>query len=376
MLGWLNRSAVPASVMEDALLPDAPFPDPLAFARATQRAAQESWRAAQARTLDLLGYGLAEHPYEIVAETPLWRLRHYTSDTAPQGPAALMVPAPIKRAYVWDLAPQVSVVGTGLAHGLDVHLVEWRPPAAGGAPHGLEDYARAVLAAAEAVTARRGTAPVVLGHSLGGTLAALAAALEPAHFRALVLLAAPLSFAPGSSAFRDAVALREDHTPEDGLVPGAQLGQACALLAPGTFVWHRWLDGALSLGDPAALALHLRITRWALDEVPLSGKLVHEMVQWLYREDRFTAGRLELGGRLIGPQTLRLPALAAVSRSDEIGPRAAVAPFFAHMAAGSTEIVEHPAEIGVGLQHLAILAGRQAHRQVWPRIAAWIAAHA
>ncbi|WP_371348536.1 alpha/beta fold hydrolase [Ancylobacter sp. IITR112] len=352
--------------------PDAPFPHPLALAQAAQR----NWQQAQAGTLDLLGYGVAGQPYDIAAEMPLLRLRHYRRRAAPQGPAVLMVPAPIKRPSIWDLTTKLSVVRVGLDRGMDVFLTEWCPPVEGGIPHGLEDYAAALLAAAGEVTARTGQAPVVLGHSLGGTLAALAAALEPAHFRALVLLAAPLSFGPGSSAFRDAVAAREDRTPEDGLLPGGLLAQSCALLAPGTFVWNRWLDGTLSLADPAALDLHLRITRWALDEVPLAGRLVHEMVEWLYREDRFTAGRLMLGERRVGPDTLRLPALAAVSAGDEIGPRAAVAPFFARMAPGSTEIIEHPAEIGVGLQHLAILAGRRAHREVWPRIAAWIAARA
>ncbi|RTL98717.1 alpha/beta hydrolase [Ancylobacter aquaticus] len=360
--------------------PRAPLPDPFAPLQAAQRAAQENWRQTQAGTLDLLGYGVAEHPYEIAAEAPLLRLRHYRQSAAPvaapAGPAVLMIPAPIKRPYVWDLTAELSVVRFCLDRGMDVFLAAWRPPVEGGAPHGLEDYARAIIDAAREVAGRSGRVPVVLGHSLGGTLAALAAALEPALFRGLVLLAAPVSFAPGSSAFRDSVAAQDARAGEDGILPGGLLAQSCALLAPGTFVWNRWLDGALSLTDPAALDLHLRITRWALDEVPLAGRLVHEMVDWLYREDRFSQGRLELGGRLLGPEALRLPALAAVNAADEIGPRAAVAPFFARMAEGSTEIIEHPTEIGVGLQHLAILAGRQAHRQVWPRIADWIFARA
>ncbi|MDQ0347128.1 alpha/beta fold hydrolase [Ancylobacter vacuolatus] len=360
--------------------PRAPSPDPFAPWQAAQRAVQENWRDAQARTLDLFGYGVAEQRYDIAAEAPLLRLRHYRQGDAPMaapgGPAVLMVPAPIKRPYVWDLTAELSVVRFCLDRGMDVFLAAWRPPAEGGAPHGLEDYARAVIDAAQIVAARSGRVPVVLGHSLGGTLAALAAALEPALFRGLVLLAAPLSFAPGSSAFRDSVAAQGAHTAEDGILPGGLLAQSCALLAPGTFVWSRWMDGALSLTDPAALDLHLRITRWALDEVPLAGRLVHEMVEWLYRDDRFAQGRLELGGRLLGPQGLRVPALAAVNAADEIGPRAAVAPFFARMAEGSTEIIEHPTEVGVGLQHLAILAGRQAHREVWPRIADWIGARA
>lgn len=44
-------------------------------------------------------------------------------------------------------------------------------------------------------------------HHLGGTLAAIFCALEQESVRGLVLLGAPLCFAPGSSQFRDGVKL-------------------------------------------------------------------------------------------------------------------------------------------------------------------------
>jgi hypothetical protein len=38
-------------------------------------------------------------------------------------------------------------------------------------------------------------------------------------------------------------------------------------------------------------------------------------------------------------------------------------------------IIEYKGEIGVGLQHLGILVGRQAHARVWPEIIAWLKGH-
>ena len=43
------------------------------------------------------------------------------------GPALLILPAPFKRAYIWDLGPQVSVVRR-CSRGLRVFLLEWTPP--------------------------------------------------------------------------------------------------------------------------------------------------------------------------------------------------------------------------------------------------------
>ncbi|GLK85798.1 alpha/beta hydrolase [Ancylobacter defluvii] len=350
-------------------------PDPFAWARAAQLEAMDELRSVQARALDLFGFGSHECPYEVIATGPHWRLRRYHGSR--DAPPLLFVPAPIKRPYVWDLTPDVSVVRFCLDHAFAVHLLEWLPPKGNDSPAGIADYVQALLSACRTIAAgRSGEAPIVMGHSLGGTLAAIGCALQPSATRGLVLLGAPLSFEPGSSAFRDVVVEQKIETPEDSTIPGSQLSQCCALLAPATFVWSRWMDAALSFADPAALDLHIRVERWALDEVPLPGRLVHEIVRWLYREDRFRRGRIELEGRRLGPQDLRMPVLAMVNPSDEIGPRAAIEPFLAGMATNDTRIVEHPPEVGVGLQHLAILAGRRAHAETWPEIAAWIDARA
>lgn len=341
--------------------------------RATQLAFMDQMRGAQARTLDLFGFSPHECPYEVIASGPHWRLRRYEGTA--KGAPLLLVPAPIKRPYIWDLTPSVSAVRFCLDRKLAVYLLEWLPPSEDGRT-GIEAYAGAIVEAADIIAGKRGGArPFVIGHSLGGTLAAIACALDPSLASGLVLLGSPLSFEAGSSPFRDLV-VAQPAPAADGTVPGSQLSQACALLSPGTFVWSRWMDGLACLADRAAFDLHVHVVRWALDEVPLPGRLVHEIVEWLYREDRFHRSRLVLGGRSLGPETLHVPVLAIVGDGDEIGPRASVEPFFARMAASGTEIIEHPAEVGVGLQHLAILAGRRAHAQTWPAIAGWIDSHA
>lgn len=358
--------------MKPHAAPQAPaFLGPL---REAQRAAMDNLRHVQADALDLFGFGAHESAFAVIASGPQWRLRHYAG--AATGVPLLLVPAPIKRPYIWDLAPSVSTVRFCLEQGLDVHLLEWIPPANGDGAAGIEEYAEGAIAVCAKIVAERsrGALPCLVGHSLGGTLAAIACALHPSLARGLVLLGAPLSFEPGSSRFRDLVVSAPAELPDDGVVAGSLLSQGCALLSPATFLWPRWMDAALSLTDPAAMDIHMRIERWALDEVPLPGRLIHQMVAWLYREDRFHRGTLTVGGRKIGPAALRLPVLAVVNAADEIGPRASVEPFFGKMDTGTTRIIEHPVEIGVGLQHLAILAGRRARAETWPEIAAWLKA--
>jgi polyhydroxyalkanoate synthase len=148
------------------------------------------------------------------------------------------------------------------------------------------------------------------------------------------------------------------------------------MASPETFLWSRLVDAALSIGDPAALALHARVERWALDEFPLPGRLVHEILEWLYRENRLCAGTLRIGDRILGPSSLRLPLLAVANTADSVAPCQSIAPFIEAMPTGFAQLIEYPGETGVGLQHLAILVGRQAHAAVWPRIISWLHAHA
>lgn len=341
--------------------------------RDAQFAAMDNLRHVQANTLDLFGFGAHESAFEVVASGPHWRLRHYAG--AAPGAPLLLVPAPIKRPYIWDLAPSVSTVRFCLDQSLDVYLLEWIPPSDGAA--GIEEYAEGAIAVCAKIVAERsgGALPCLVGHSLGGTLAAICCALHPSLARGLVLLGAPLSFEPGSSRFRDlVVSLAQTDMVDDGVVAGSLLSQGCVFLSPATFLWPRWMDAAFSLTDPAAMDIHIRVDRWALDEMPLPGRLIHQIVGWLYREDRFHRGVLTVGGREVGPADLRLPVLAVVSAADEIGPRASVEPFFGKTDSGKTRIIEYPTEIGVGLQHLAILAGRRAHAETWPEIAAWLKA--
>lgn len=331
-------------------------------------------RRAQGALLEGLGFGPTECSYRIVASGPHWRLRDYGRSAS--GPCLLIVAAPIKRPYIWDLAPSVSAVRFCLDRGLRVHLLEWMSPSPGHGNAGLAEYADQAIGEAVARLAwNAGAQPFLMGHSLGGTFAAIFGTLAPEAARGLVLLGAPLCFRPGGSRFRDAiVALAPASLGEMDLVPGSLLSQLSAWASPETFVWSRLLDGAVSSADPTARVLHARIERWALDEVPLPARLVQEILQWLYREDRLCRGTLSIRERIAAPSGLGLPTLAVVNPTDEVAPPASVLPFVEAMPGQDVRILDYPGEIGVGLQHLGILVGRQAHARVWPQIISWLKA--
>jgi polyhydroxyalkanoate synthase len=270
-------------------------------------------RRAQGDAVGAFGLDPSESSYRIVASGTHWCLRDYGGERASR--SLLIIAAPIKRPYIWDLAPSVSAIRYCLQRGLHVYLLEWMPASRRTANNGLDEYTSAISDCVAAISRRAsGAKSLLIGHSLGGTLAAIFSAWTPASVRGLVLLGAPLCFQADKSQFRDAlVTLVPSDLPEADTFPGSLLSHLSALASPGTFIWSRLMDAALSISDHHAMELHARVERWALDEVPLPGKLVHQIIEWLYRENRLCHGTLAIRGRRVGPSSVSVPTLAVVT---------------------------------------------------------------
>lgn len=351
-------------------------------------------RLERGKMLDRAGYGPQQTPSTVLHTEPGLRLRRFGPD-ASGGPAVLLVPAPIKRAYIWDLTPEVSVVRRWLERGYRVYQAEWVPVhdtgdgadegaaqvAAEGtaqrAQFGLADYGDRLLCACQkAIEADSGESRLVIaGHSLGGVLAAIYSCMHPERVAATILLESPLHFEPATCCFNrlvQATPHARDIADSFNHVPGAFLNMMSAIAEPHAFQWERIMDRTLSMFDPAALSTHMRVERWTHDEFPMPGRLFTDIVESLYRNDDFMQGRLVINGRSIGPQDLRAPLASVVDPRSKVIPLQAVVPF--NQAAASTHklVLEYEGDIGVNLQHVGVLVGRNAHARIWPAIFAWL----
>jgi polyhydroxyalkanoate synthase len=335
-------------------------------------------RQARGQFLERAGYGPQPTPSTILHAEPGLNLRRYGTGES-GGPPVLLVPAPIKRAYIWDMAPEVSVVRRWLEQGYRVYLAEWTPPAEADEPTdpGLADYADRLLTACRLAIAADGAheAPVIAGHSLGGVLAAIHSCLHPDQLRATILLESPLHFQPESCCFNRLVQATPDArqiAETFGQVPGVFLNTMSALAEPQAFQWERWTDRWLSLGDPAALATHMQVERWTHDEFALPGRLFIDIVESLYRRDQLMQGELQIGERRVGPRDLRTPLLTVIDPRSKLIPPAAVLPFHEETASSRKRVLHYEGDVGVNLQHVGVLVGRSAHARIWPQVFDWL----
>ncbi len=264
-----------------------------------------------------------------------------------------------------------------LDEGLQVYLLEWMRPGPGD-DHGLDDYCHRFIAdAATAIHDETGQAQITLaGHSLGGTFAAVFASLRPERVLRLLLVDAPLSFGPeGGPIARMAKAILDPAPLRRSIgspIPGSALTLLSLCAVPEEFILRRYQDLAASLPDPQALALHLAIIRWTLDEFPMTGRLFEETLQLLYREDRFVRNALELAGERTGIGRLRGRVLAVLNpHSDVVSAGSLEAGLRTVPELGPTMVV-YEGDRGAALQHVGPLVGRHAHERLWPKLLSWI----
>src|SRR4029078_10824685 len=103
-----------------------------------------SLRRIHAGWLQVLGCGAEPTPSWVATERPGMRLLAY-QDGASAVPAILLAPAPIKRAYIFDLIERASVVRRWREAGRAVFLLEWTDPVGPSSRFGLAALAHLLL---------------------------------------------------------------------------------------------------------------------------------------------------------------------------------------------------------------------------------------
>jgi polyhydroxyalkanoate synthase len=329
--------------------------------------------------LEYGGFGQYESPFRIVAGFPGARLRAYQGERARGGAPALIVAAPFKRPYIWDLRPQVSVVRRLRERGLRVYLLEWVDDAsADAAGLGLADFAdRTPEAAFRAIARETGVArPLLAGHSVGGVFAAIYAALHPETVGGLLLIEAPLSLGEFGGALARAARL----APPARLLPASR-GRVCGSMidvlsvwsAPEAFYWEPALDWLASVGNARSLAILTAVRRWTLDEYALPRQLFVEISELLYREDQLSRGVLRLNGTRVDLARIQAPVLAVVNRRGRVVTAQSALDALVR-GKSSVDVMTFSPERGTMFEHVAALVGRRAHAELWPRIVDWLEA--
>ncbi len=302
------------------------------------------------------------------------RLYRYEPEREKKYPVPiLIVYALINRPYVLDLIPGNSLIEYLVGEGYDVYMLDWGIPGDEDSEMTFEDYVLDYLPRAMRKVRRiSGTEEVTLfGYCMGGTMAAMYAALFPERLKNLILLTAPVAFP------REHIGLYSLFTDEKylnpglmadafGNIPGEFVDTGNRMLKPvtnyvGTYVnmWER-------IFEEKPMETWLAMNKWVNDGPPFPGEAFKQWITEFYQQDKLVKGEISLRGRRVDLSNIEVPLLNIAGEKDHICtlPQAE-----ATMNLVSSEDKEF---FVLDAGHVGLMTGRGAKKGLWPKVNDWL----
>ena len=275
-----------------------------------------------------LGKNLAVTPGAVVYRNSLMELIQYRpAGEHVHARALLIAPPQINKFYVFDLAPDKSLVQLALQGGLQTFTVSWKNPTPADGHLGLDDYVGALEEAVDVMRAITGADDInIWGACSGGiTTSALLANLaargsRKVHSVTLAVCVLDMQVAQETTAGMfvtpETILAAKTASHIAGVLEGRELARMFAWMRPNDLVWNYWVNNYLMGKAPPAFD----ILYWNSDTTRLAAGLHADFLDLIDANPFVRPGLTRVRGTPIDMRRVEVESYVIAGLTDHITP--------------------------------------------------------
>jgi polyhydroxyalkanoate synthase len=211
----------------------------------------------------------------------------------------------------------------------------------------------------------------VLGYCMGGSMTAMYTALHPDKVANLIMLAAPVDWSKNEhllGKWTDPSVFDVDKLIEVyGNAPAELLQGSFLMLKPVSTLVEKYFTFYENLDNEKFLEDFFAMETWLNDNIPVAGEMFRQFVKYCMQQNKLVKGELRIDGKRVDLKKITCPILNLVAVNDHLVPPELSLPFNDYVGSQDKESITFPAG------HIGLAVGSKANRELWPRVAEWLA---